>query len=184
MSNNTHKCTQCTYTTGRKYNLERHMGTNHNMLYVASDNIQNNEEIYPKNEEKYPKNDVKYPENEETHPENVVEFKCKGCYKNFQTKWGLVRHNTKCKKIKNALECEFCHKILPSQSALSHHRKGCSKCTEITINNKTQDIPEVSVQNINTQQNIETQNNTVIQKQLNDNSTTNNVTINVLKFPE
>jgi hypothetical protein len=114
-------------------------------------------------------------------PQKGKEFKCTQCYKEFDKKWILTRHLPKCSGKSHPCECVHCHKILSSKSSLSQHKQICSKNSQLILHqqqNTDKNLPEVSVQNINTQQNIETQNNTVIQNQ------TNNVTINVLKFPE
>lgn len=174
------KCTCCTYISDNKANVRRHMNNKHNIIIDDCNN--NNSKVDKINKNSDINNENVDTNNENINTENPEEksFKCLKCNKSFQKNWLLKRHSDTCKGIRNPFECVHCHKALSSYSALSRHRKTCTSTQLILYqeqeNNKN--LPEVSVQNINTQQNIETQNNTVIHNQ------TNNVTINVLKFPE
>ena len=98
-------------------------------------------------------NDVK---NTETGSivENVI-FKCCECYKVFTTKRSLVRHmgSTSCKKIRHPNECSLCNNTFPTASAKSHHMKVC----RIDDSNDTNPSVSVHTQNIQTQNNIQTQ---------------------------
>jgi hypothetical protein len=61
----------------------------------------------------------------------TTEFKCDQCYKSFDKNWLLTRHKLSCTGKLHPNECINCHRILPSCSALSHHKKKCVNVSEV-----------------------------------------------------
>jgi uncharacterized C2H2 Zn-finger protein len=64
-------------------------------------------------------------ENVSTGGENVSTFSCPTCYKTFLTRKYMNRHVPGCKRVKNPLECEKCHRVFKSRGGLSKHRWRC-----------------------------------------------------------
>ena len=60
-----------------------------------------------------------------------IDFNCEQCYKSFDKNWLLTRHKLSCTGKLHPNECISCHRILPSCSALSHHKKKCIKISEV-----------------------------------------------------
>lgn len=156
-----YKCLHCSYMSDNKSNVIRHQNVKHQSNQLNNEDITH---VVDEVDEESPKVDI---------------LKCEKCDKEFNRKWNLTRHLPNCKSKINPLECTICHKIYASKSSLSHHKKRCSN-SQLILHSGNDNDSQVSVQNIDTQNNtnIETQNN--IQSQVNN----NNVTINVLKFPE
>ena len=160
-----YKCTQCSYMSDNRTNVKRHMCNKHPGIECIFENAQ--QKVYSSQQ------------NVEDTQQKDKEFKCTKCYKSFDKNWILTRHIPKCTGKSHPCQCIYCNKILSSKSSLSQHKQICPKNSQLILHSSNDNDSQVSVQNIDTQNNtnIETQNN--IQSQVN-----NNVTINVLKFPE
>jgi len=91
-----YKCSHCDYTTNRVYNYERHMNTVHNISLLEI-----SQKVAP------------------------VEHNCSSCYKKFNTKFNLKRHEPVCKKIDEPTQCKECHKVFASRTSLYHHKEHC-----------------------------------------------------------
>lgn len=91
-----YKCSHCDYTTMRTYNYERHMNTVHNISLLEI-----SQKVAP------------------------VEHNCSSCYKQFNNKFNLKRHEPVCKKIAEPTQCKECHKIFASRTTLYHHKEHC-----------------------------------------------------------
>jgi hypothetical protein len=154
--------------------MERHTIMIHNLIYINknidnnninnSNTLQQNVERPQQNVECLQQNVERPQQNVECPQQNVEnQFDCTECYKSFSKNWLLLRHSKICKKIKNVLECEICHIISTSASALSYHRKKCKTKALIIIDNNninTNNINNGTINTINTINNI-TNNNTI-----------------------
>ena len=101
--------------------------------------------------------------------ESVKTFECSKCKKTFSRDWSLKRHMEKCQGIKDKFSCQYCNKLFSHEKSRFKHYKICIAKKE--INSKALIIPEpllrnvpiitnnIDTQNIQTQNNIKTQNN-------------------------
>ena len=141
-----YKCVICDYATNRKTDLTRHQNAKHpsavtpvcvnaKLSACGKNVIQNEENVIP-------------------NEENVIPpFTCKKCKKIYKTKRSFVSHELKCKGI-NILTCPKCMASFTTRHAKSKHIAN-NKCKARSIfHAKPQNIAS-----INTQNNIETQNN-------------------------
>lgn len=166
-------CSQCNYTTNRKYNLDRHIG----MVHILE--RPNVESERPNVELERPNVDFERPNVDSERPNVDSGIRCSGCSKVFTSKLTLSRHVrwNRCKGYVDKFECPHCHATFSSRSSKSHHMSRCN------IQHMIQEEEHImkQVTHIDTQNNttIETQHNTNIQEQHN---VTNNVV--VFNFPE
>lgn len=164
-------CSLCSYTTYKKYNLERHIALVHNL------NAPNINIMAPKVNSEAPFINTMAPIINATSPK-VNTIKCEKCYQTFSRKAYLKRHLDlgRCKEMPTPLTCEKCAKVLGSSPALSRHRKTCKGSYRELL----QADPECG----STSTNIGVQNNNSIQTQNivsgNQTNVTNN---NILVFP-
>jgi len=165
MSNNTfffiYKCDECKYETNKKYNLIRHHKTKHN-IYNNNNNKQfeniNETDVIITNELDLISNEI-----------NIISnFICKKCNKIYKIKKSFLEHEANC----NGLDDLTCHRCMISftnrHNKSRHVAKNNCKPRSIKYARKP------NIENINTQNNIETQNNYNIEIQNN----TNNIYIN------
>ena len=115
-----HKCSVCSYTTNKGFNLKRHIESVH---LLAQD-------IVAENRCTDAENRCIYTENRCTDAENRCTFKCPSCYKVYSRYQRLLEHKSKCNFKSHPFECESCHNILSSYCTLARHRKTCSKKQE------------------------------------------------------
>ena len=146
-------CSQCDYTTTRKYNYERHMNIVHKTSLI----------------------DI--PQNVALTSQNVAheeEHKCPTCYKQFTSKYNLKRHEPVCKNIIQPNQCKECLKIFSSRTSLYHHKSHCKGLQLIVPSGESQNAQQISIQNAQTiQNNI---NNTT-------NNINNTINLNILPCP-
>jgi len=163
-------CSQCSYTTKRKYNFVRHIRTVHNIHEPVD--LQNVDVFY-KNVDDDSKNVDVDPQNVDVFYKNVdVQLnKCSKCNKCLSTKYYLKKHMENCNNKDNPLQCTECHKAFSSSSGLSHHKKVC-KGFPMVVPDKANELQNIPIQNM-IQQNAQTINNV-----------TNNVNITVLTCPQ
>lgn len=168
----THGCSLCTYTTNRRYNLERHINTVHFSRRQNVDIDVQNVDIVG--------------QNVDIAGQNVDMHKCPHCYKSFSCARSLNRHAPTCKHVDDPSQCWKCRKRFSDRTAKSRHIKTCKGVAQV------EEVPScpdnalmastgngsVSVQNIGSQNNIHNQQNIHTQN----NNVTNNVM--VLKFPD
>jgi hypothetical protein len=165
-------CSQCSYTTKRKYNFIRHIRTVHNIQETVD--LQNVDDLY-KNVDDNSKNIDVDLQNVDVLYKNVDALlnKCSKCNKCLSTKYYLKKHMESCSNKENPLKCTECHKIFSSRSGLSHHKKVC-KGFPLVIPDKSKELQNIPIQANNMiQQNAQTINNV-----------TNNVNITVLTCPQ
>jgi hypothetical protein len=105
-----YKCSICLYETSRKYNLNRHMMSKHNIIY------------YKNPTENY-KNTTDNCKNPIENYKNPIENKCYKCSKILSSKYYLHKHLLICKGVLNSLECHYCHKILANSGSKCAHLK-------------------------------------------------------------
>lgn len=182
-------CSQCDYTTNRKYNYDRHtklvhIDTNINTienLHIVDKNL-------PNVESNISNVVIKSPDVVETLPivdlpvENE-KFKCKECYKSFCNKYTLQRHITKCNRRQHPNQCTACQKCFSSRSSLSHHRDFCKGNSLVVPNSQTKAVIPSGSNNTN----VNAENVQMIQQQQNAetiNNNNNTVNINILTCPQ
>jgi len=137
-----YKCSQCDYTTIRKYNYDRHISSVHNMSL----------------REDYKNVDADC-KNVDVISENVDANKCMSCYKLFTSKYYLQKHSVMCNGKEHPLQCYDCKRILSSRSSLAHHRKTC-KGSQIMVQQPPPSIlPQPTIQNATHINNIQINNN-------------------------
>ena len=155
-------CEYCDYKTNKRYNLTRHMEIKHpcckDTIFCCKDTP-----ICCKDT----------PNLLKRYHTIAHDNQCEKCEKILSSKRNYLNHIEKCKGKINKLQCQYCQEIFKCAPHKYRHQKNCkikheNKNQLITTNEQSQPL----TQNIEMQQNINTQNNT------------QNVTINVLKFPE
>jgi hypothetical protein len=153
--------------------MERHTIMIHNLIYINK-NINNNN---TKDNVKFVHNNVSNvlkdasnvredASNVREDASNVAEYKCSKCDKVLSQKRTLIKHEEKCKGVKNSLECHKCHKVFTARSTKCEHVKKCSP-DALTLYNKEND----TINNINNGTII---NNNTINNTINN---TNNITV-------
>jgi len=132
------KCSCCSYTTEKRFNLYRHTNAVHkpqkdmeaeNVAFLAP-NVDgaapNVDGVAPNVDGAAPNVDGVAPNVDGVAPNvelaNIL-HKCPGCYKVFSRLSSLKKHNIHCKNISHPLECQTCHRLFSSTSSLSHHRR-------------------------------------------------------------
>ena len=132
-----------------------------------------------KNNTLTPKNNILTAENNtltpKTNTPNLHKNQCEKCEKILSRPIYLKNHLEKCKGKVNKLECQYCQELFTlSQSKYRHQKKCKAKDQQLIVSESKKDIVSTHIQT----QNIETQNN------ITNSNNNNNITINVLKFPE
>jgi len=161
-----YKCIHCAYVSKRKYNLQRHIRTTH-QIENPQQKIENTQHNIADTQQNIANNQLKIADSEQNIADEITISKCDGCNKSFSNAASLKRHKPVCKNVKNILECHYCHKLCVSISSKSKHIQKCDKAKiakNITINNGTI--------------NNTTNNNTNSHNVTTNNNITNNVTIN------
>lgn len=179
------ECSLCSYTTNKKYNLERHTATVHiHGRNITTDNVNITTDKVNVSADKV--NIATDKVNITTDKVNIAEnsdsaLTCSHCYKTFTRKYGLKLHleSGKCTKKQHPHECELCKKTLSCKESLSRHRKTCDGIRKDIVKVADPQPSGSGVVNasvINGDVNMGVQNKTEIQNQ------TNN-TNNILIFP-
>lgn len=143
-------CTHCTYTSNRKYNLERHIALVHETetRAVANDSMS-----------------LQNPQANSMDSHSVQPpTMCTKCKRSFSNEFSRKRHETICKGVANPLECHLCHMVFNLASSKCMHLKKCR------LRNITTDPQQPSeMDTVSSPSNMNT--NTTI-----NNNTTNNIT--------
>lgn len=164
-----HECSYCSYTTNKKYNLNRHIFSVHFEEFKREQIV------------------INASQNVTSESQNVtLTFCCSACGKDFTTKRSLNRHYSVCTGKTNILECEYCKKMFANRCSLSRHRKICVNHIEnhviIPTGKHVVSLPEKDGSSLNV-----ARDNYIIQGNVNNNTnnnTTINNTVNILTFPE
>ena len=184
-----YKCEYCAFLSTRKFNVQRHCLMVHNKDFIEN-NVKCQNGI--KDDMSGIKDDMDGIKDDmggikdisKSNYLNIAQsntiivqnniIKCPTCYLCFKKQRYLTLHIPKCKKINNPHECSICHKLYSSKDSKNRHMKIC-KDTQIMLlndsnkNDKNTIINNIngptSIQNIQTQQNIENQ--TIIQNTIN-----------------
>lgn len=127
-----HSCEHCSYTTNKKYNLERHVATVHA---------------------------AHRPDGPIVNFETAV-HKCPHCYVACTSKRKLNAHIIVCKNIENPHQCHKCRKVFSCRASKSRHMKTCQQ--ELIPSSDVASTSITTQNNINTQNNIQTQNNNCV----------------------
>ena len=183
-----YKCEYCAFLSTRKFNVQRHCLMVHNKDFIEN-NVKCQNGIKDdmcgiKDDMDGIKDDMGgIKDISNSNYLNIAQcntiivqnniIKCPTCYLCFKKQRYLTLHIPKCKKINNPHECGVCHKLFASKDSKNRHMKIC-KTTQVTLfENKQEERPHIttningptSIQNIQTQQNIENQ--TIIQNTIN-----------------
>ena len=186
-------CAHCEYKTPRRYNLNRHILTQHYDIEFDEDKEYNIGEKVNVIGEKVNVGGEKVNVGGEKVNVASEKLKCCHCYKVFTTERWLERHNEKCKKISSPTECRYCHRELSCKQSKCNHEKICKSTALIVVppplppslyadSSVGLDTVNTIIQNnIQEQQVIQTQNNVQEQTVINEQNNQQNITINV--FP-
>jgi uncharacterized C2H2 Zn-finger protein len=155
------KCAVCNYETNKKYNLERHQNAKHNNIISDKNGFAKTGKIvHPNGKIVHPKRKIVHPNEKIVHHlENI----CKKCNKTYKTLKSLIKHEQTCKGIDD-LTCPRCMISFSSRSSKSNHikRNNCKPRSIIyarKTNLKNETINYNTINNIESQYNIGTQNN-------------------------
>ena len=164
-------CAHCSYTTTRNYNLKRHCISVHGVedapnVQTGAPNVQSGAPNVACTHE--------HTQTDELSHQNG--FKCPSCYMVFSQKRYVQRHLPRCKKISSPLECEKCHKIYQTRSALSMHRNRCDG-THVSEVQLMGSVSTPSVTNVTQNVHI-TVNQINVAGDINNNTINNNVIVN------
>ena len=139
----THLCSLCSYSTNKRYNLNRHISTVHKVLDVGKEEAAENNQTLSENNQTLSENNQTLSDNNQSMSENNQTLSknnqsldvetidgrkphaCPTCYKSYTRKVTLNAHILKCKKVQSALECDKCHRVFNTQSTLAMHRRRC-----------------------------------------------------------
>ena len=155
------KCAVCNYETNKKYNLERHHIAKHNNITSDKNGFAKTGKIV------HPNGKIVHPKRKNVHPnEKIVhhlENICKKCNKTYKTLKSLIKHEETCKGIDD-LTCPRCMISFSSRSSKSNHikRNNCKPRSIIyarKTNLENETINYNTINNIESQYNIGTQNN-------------------------
>lgn len=115
-------CTQCNYTSKRKYNLERHIALVHNLITMGSTNDSTNStNSLQKTQEDRELTTI----NSQQSQPVVQTTMCTKCKRDFSNEFSRKRHETICKGVANPLECHLCHKVFACASSKCKHLRKC-----------------------------------------------------------
>uniref|UniRef100_A0A6C0CT33 Uncharacterized protein n=1 Tax=viral metagenome TaxID=1070528 RepID=A0A6C0CT33_9ZZZZ len=166
------KCSYCSYESKRQYNLDRHLYTIHcDNLKDIDTNVSINCTNVSPNSTNVSSNSTNVSLSEQ--PSEDI-FKCNGCYKDFLTKQGFARHQTRCKAIYDSLQCKHCHILFIHRSSKSRHEKKCEYRNSDWLIQKTTDS---TVSSLPTNTTIHNTTNNI---QINNNQ---HIHINLLTYP-
>lgn len=129
------KCHICDYTTPRKYNLERHIATVHNVHTPNISSTAPNVSISSPNISSNAPNISMNAPNVSTELQIVDPLTCLQCKKQFSNMFSLRRHVNleRCKKTSDPLECPNCHAVFAYNSSKSRHMRTCKAAKTLTI---------------------------------------------------
>ena len=181
-SQSIYTCSQCAYTTIRKYNFDRHMNMVHKIRFLDFEETHTqDEETHTQDEETHAHDEeMQMIKNNSLEPYQKIDnnyYRCNGCLKIYSCLRNIKQHLDKCKKEKMQIQCEDCLKYFASNSSLSHHKKICKGYPLVCI---PQDEPKKeNGTTIHNQTNIQSQTAETI-----NNVGTQNNTINILSFPQ
>jgi len=182
------KCSFCTYSTNRAFNLRRHITTRHETELNCSDDDPQIVTISPPNVTIIPPNVTIIPPNVTIPPPNVTidppnvtivqnEHKCDICNKVCSTSWNLKRHSKRCTGSSSSLECTKCKKVFQCRQHKSRHMRTCTGLSTSII---PVDKQELQVHTTNNNSSIQTQmNQCTLNNTTNVNNNNNNVQINI-----
>lgn len=140
-------CPHCEYSTNKRFNLERHIGTMHEpvasidrpkVLLDRQEVLLGRQEVLPRRP-KVPDADI-----DDEPPTGHVCMQCERVYANADS---LRVHMRKCKGKVNPLECLHCKKLFPCLKSKYNHKRFCKALKDVdhvpsqaadTINNYQQ----------------------------------------------
>lgn len=186
------KCSQCSYSTDRTYNFNRHVKKHDVRSDVSAcltpTNVNdisldvNNQSIDVNNALENVNTTVNIPANDNINITDVNTtlqvIKCNNCYKTFQNQWNLKKHQPLCKFISNPFECCKCKKVFSCRQSKSYHQKQCKGTSEtlVVVNkNETAVVPNTCTQ-LPSVTNVHTVSRDLVQNQTNN---VNNVNIQI-----
>ena len=173
-------CELCASVFYKPFNLRRHMVNIHGCTYdecvtrniypIDSNTISNDSNNISINSNNIPINSINIPSNNNVIlNDNDNNYNCLKCNKHFTRQWNLKRHEALCKGNIDTLACEYCNNKFAFLSSKYRHYKIC--IAKKNIDSTSLIIPEpvlqnvpiitnnIDTQNIQTQNNINTQNN-------------------------
>jgi hypothetical protein len=163
------KCKFCNYRTYRNYNLLRHQTAKHKCQIIENNSenltgqnvIPNGENVIPNGENVIPNGENVIPNGENVIPNQNI---CKKCNKIYNSNRYLIEHEKKCKGV-DELTCPRCMISFTTRQNKYRHMKK-NNCEPRSIMHARTPNP----------QNIETQNNNIINNNIeNQYNTTNNI---------
>lgn len=165
-------CSQCKYTTKRKYNLERHIALVHECNNCNDSRIVENGSRFVDNDSRFVDRSSRFVDSiHELSSSTINPLKCNECNKIFKYPYLLNRHLQSCSQKKKEVQCSICKVWLSSKASLSNHKHRCKGFQmSCIVDNRDDKI---------------VQNNTITNSHVNShntNITTNN--INLLVFPK
>ena len=120
-------CGFCTYTTLRKFNLDRHEINKHSKEIICNMTKNNKKELVETNE--IIENEII----EKDIIENKPEYKCEKCNKIYLTYRSFTNHKKICNSL-NILQCSQCKKSFSSYQSKSNHIKR-NTCKPVIVEN-------------------------------------------------
>lgn len=191
-----HFCSHCSYTTPRKYNLQRHIALVHgdfaqNVSSPAQNVSSPTQNVSPsaQNVSFSAQNVSSSAQNVSSNLSQKSDHICSMCNKQFTRHYSLMRHVSACKGTPHSLQCEKCHKGFTTRSALSRHRQMCkdevSACRALSTTSEGNMNQSGNTSIVNSNSHNVTNNN-ISQTNIDtfNNNVNNNITTNILKFPE
>jgi len=138
-------CSQCSYTTKRKYNFIRHIQNVHNIqepvdLQNVHFDLQN---VHFDLQNVH--SDLQNVHSDLQNVNDVLIHKCSNCYKTFSTKYTLLRHTPHCKNKQSPHQCTECHKAFSSRNSLCNHKKVC-KGLPLVVPDKVNELENIPIQ--------------------------------------
>ena len=137
----THKCSQCEFTSSWASSIRRHFNRKHSVKtpVLAGKSIPKTEKSIPKTEKSIPKTE-----------KNLNSNQCDICEKIFTRHYNLLCHKKKCKGKINKLECKYCNEIFTLPHNKYRHQKICKikETDNLTIiENQTNNIINNNITN-------------------------------------